>query len=308
MTVPNPTDADRREWLAGLGYALAAYGSWAFLPAFWKLLAHVSAPELVVQRIVWAPVAFGLIIWLRGRGDALRSAFKDRRALATLALSATLLAVNWLAFLYAVTTDRVLHASLGYFINPLVNVLLGMLLLGERMRRWQWLAVVLATCGVVLYATRTDGVPWISLVLAGSFGLYGFLRKTVRIDALPGSTVEMLLLILPAISFGLFLEADGRGHFGHADAITHVLFVTTGAVTALPLLWFANGVRRLPLTTIAFLQYLGPSGQFLLAVFAYDEHFGPVHLASFAAIWAGLLVFSADAWRQVRASRRAGSE
>lgn len=299
MTDDMSTSPDRRETLVGLGFGLACYGSWSVLPAFWKLLGHVPTPELLAQRVVWGFVAFFAILLLRGRVAVVWRAFKDRRTLAVLALSAALLSVNWLAFLYGVATDRVLHVSLGYFMTPLVSMLLGGLLLGERLSRWQWLAVMLAAVGVTIYATQTDSLPWISLVLAVSFGLYGFFRKTVSIDALPGSILEMLLLIGPAIGYAVVLEAGGGGHFGHADGLTHLLIVCTGLVTALPLLWFANAVRRLSLTTIGFLQYFAPSGQFVLAVFAYGEPFGRTHLFSFVAIWSGLLVFSVDSWRRL---------
>ena len=297
------TSASQRESITGLAYGLAAFGAWGIVPVFWKQLTHIPTPELLVQRVVWGLVAFLLVLWLRGRGRDLRRALTDRRALGALALSAALLASNWLTFLYAMATDRVLHASLGYFINPLVSMLLGVLLLGERLRRAQWLAVALAAVGVSLYATQTDTVPWISLVLAGTFGLYGLLRKTVAIDALPGSTIEMVVLIVPALGYGLFLQMNGQSHFGHADALTHGLFLGTGLVTALPLLWFANAVRRLPLTTVGFLQYLAPTGQFLLAIFIYDEPFGGVHLASFFAIWTGLALFTGDSWWRLRQLR-----
>lgn len=300
------TQAERREAASGLGYALAAYGTWGILPVFWKLLTHVPASELLVNRVVWGVIAFGLLVWLRGRSGDFWRAFRNRRALAILALSGALLAGNWLTFLYAMAADRVLHVSLGYFINPLVSMVLGVVLLGERLGRWQLLAVTLAIFGVGLYATQADGLPWISLVLAISFGLYGFLRKTVAIDALPGSTLEMLLLVVPALGYGVFLEVQGVGHFGHADVTTHLLLLCTGAITAVPLLWFANAVRRLSLTTIGFLQYLAPSGHFLLAVFVYDEPFGTIHLVSFVAIWVGLLVFTVDSGRRVLARPRDG--
>lgn len=290
-----------RQKVVGLSYALLAYGSWGLSPIFWKLLAGIPALELVAQRTIWGLATFaGLAFW-RGQGGAMRTALRTPRIARTLALTSLLLASNWLIFIYAIISNRVIDASLGYFMNPLVNVLLGMLLLGERLRRVQWLAVGLAAIGVLVLAMRTTGVPWIPLWLAGSFGLYGYLRKTVPVDALPGSTVEALFVTPIGLAYLLWLGPEG--HFGRVDMTMHLLLVATGAATALPLLWFTHAARRLTLTTLGFIQYFSPTLQLLLAVLVYGEEFTPARQQSFAFIWAGLLVFSVDSWRHARRRR-----
>jgi chloramphenicol-sensitive protein RarD len=300
-----------RQKVVGLSYALLAYGSWGLSPIFWKLLTGIPALELVAQRTIWGLATFaGLAFW-RGQGGAVRQALRTPRILRTLVLSSLLLSSNWLIYIYAIINNRVIEASLGYFINPLVSVVLGMLFLGERLRRVQWLAVGLAAIGVLVLAMRTTGVPWIPLWLAVSFALYGYLRKTVPVDALPGSTIEALCVTPIGVAYLVWLGP--AGHLGHVDVTTHILFVATGAVTALPLLWFTHAARRLTLTTLGFIQYSSPSLQLLLAVAVYGEEFTPARQQSFAFIWAGLLVFSVDSWRHARnrrllASRAAAAE
>jgi chloramphenicol-sensitive protein RarD len=288
---------------AGLGYGLLAYAMWGLSPIFWKALARIPSLEIVAHRTVWGLATFaGLAFW-RGQGGAIRAALRDPRILRTVLLTSVMLSSNWLIFIYATISGRVVEASLGYFINPLMNVVLGMLLLGERLRRVQWLAVALAAVGVLVLALRTTGVPWIPLVLATTFALYGYLRKTVAVDALPGSTLETLCVA--PLGLGYLVWLGSRGQFGQVDASTQLLLVATGAVTALPLLWFTHAARRLTLTSLGFLQYFSPTIQLLLAVLVYGESFSPAHQQSFGFIWAGLLVFSLDSWRQAHGRRQA---
>ena len=292
-----------RETAVGLGYGVLAYTSWGLAPIFWKALVAIPPLELVAQRTVLALLTFaGLALW-RGHAGAIRAALRTPRILRTLVLTSLLLSTNWLIFIYATVNDRVIDASLGYFINPLMSVFLGMLLLGERLRRMQWLAVGLAAVGVLVLALRTTGLPWIPLVLATSFALYGYLRKTVAVDALPGSTLETLCVTPLGVGYLLWLGSSG--HLGRVDVSTHITLVGMGAVTALPLLWFTHAARRLPLTTLGFLQYAAPSLQFGLAVLVYGEPFTTAHQQSFACIWAGLLLFSLDSWNQARNRRLA---
>lgn len=297
----NPAPATRPD-PAGYGYGIAAYAAWGVIPIFWKYLSHVPVTELIGHRVIWAFVTFAALLWLRGRAGEITPALRHRRTLAAIALSGALLAANWLTFVHAVSTDRVLHVSLGYFINPLVSVLLGMVVLGERLRTAQWLALALAAAGVLQFAVQADGLPWISLVLAGTFGFYGLVRKTVQVDALPGSTIETCLLLPAALGYLALLHAQGQGHMFRGDAATHLLLLATGLITALPLLWFTNAARRLPLAAVGFLQYLAPSLQFVLAVALFDEVFTPVHLRGFLCIWAGLALFSFDSWQRLRAT------
>jgi chloramphenicol-sensitive protein RarD len=294
-TPPDPSEIRR-----GLGYGVAAYGLWGIVPLFWKLLAHVDPIEVLAHRVVWGMLTFVITVHFARATPTLRAALGDRRTLAVMMLTGTLLAINWGVFIGAVATDHLLDASLGYFINPLVSVALGTLVLRERLRRLQWIAITCALIGVALLTWQLARVPWISLVLAGSFGLYGLVRKTARVDSLVGSTIESVLLLPLALIWLAVLAAQGGGQLGRVGIAEHLLLVATGVVTAGPLLLFTSAARRLPLATVGFLQYLAPTGQFLLAVFLYDEPFERAQLLAFGFIWIGLLVFSLDLWRQQR--------
>lgn len=281
----------------GLLYAIAAYGWWGLVPIFWKHLTHVPAAEIIAHRIVWAFLIFAGLLVARRQGPDLIAGARRQRALPLFALSSALIACNWLTFVYAMATARVLEASLGYFLNPIVSVVLGMLVMGERLRRAQWSAVGLGTLGVAQLAAQAHTLPWISLVLACSFGLYGLIRKTAPMAALPGSTLETGFALPVAALYLAFLWTTGAAHFGRLDPTTDLLLVSTGVITAAPLLWFSGAARRLPLSTLGFVQYLAPTGQFLLAVFLYGEPFTTVHLRSFACIWTGIAIYSVDSWR-----------
>lgn len=289
--------AERRR---GLWYGVAAYGLWGLVPVFWKQLAGIAPVEVLAHRAVWGLLVLVALVAVVRSGPALRAAMRDRRTLAVMACSGALIAVNWGTFVAAVTTGHLLDASLGYFINPLLSVLLGTVVLRERLRRLQWIAIALATVGVAVLTWRAGRVPWISLVLASSFAVYGLVRKQARVDTLVGSTIETALLApIAAIYLGA-LAAQGGGALGHASAGTVVLLVATGVVTAGPLLLFTAAARRLPLSTVGFLQYLAPTGQFLIAVFAFGEPFAHEQLVAFALIWAGLAAFSVDLIRSRR--------
>lgn len=297
---PEEARDGRRQGSWGVLYGVAAYSAWGIVPVFWKQLGHVGAVELLAHRTVWSLVAFAALTLAAGQRRALAAALGDRRVLLSMAATGALVSANWVLFIYAVAVDRLLDASLGYFINPLLSVLLGMLFLRERLRPAQWLALGLASAGVVHLAVRVGTVPWIALTLAGTFGVYGLLRKVVRVDSLPGSTLETSFIAPLGIAYLVSLHVQGEGALGHADAKTHVLLVATGIVTALPLVWFTNAARRLSLTTLGFLQYLAPSGQFLLAVLVYGEPFTSTQAVSFACIWTALAIFSADAALRAR--------
>jgi chloramphenicol-sensitive protein RarD len=282
---------------AGLLHGVLAYGLWGIVPAYWKLLAGIDAVELIAHRAVWGLLAFVAIVLAAGQWTALRTAMRDRRTIAVMALSSALLAINWGVFVAATLHGYLLEASLGYFINPLVSIALGTLVLRERLRRLQWIAIVLATIGVAVMTWRTGRVPWVSLVLALTFGLYGLVRKTARVDAIVGSAIETFVLAPIGV---VYLAAIGGGVIVHASLDTALLIAACGFVTAVPLVLFTSAARRLPLSTVGFLQYLAPSGQFLLAVLAYGEPLAHARLVAFAWIWAGLVVFSIDL---VRAGR-----
>lgn len=286
----------------GLAYGIGAYGLWGLAPLYWKQLRGASPLELIAHRVVWGLIAFAAMAWLASALPAVRRALADRRTVAVMALSGALLVVNWVVFVSAVATGHILDASLGYFMNPLISVALGMIVLGERMRPLQWVAIALAFAGVVV-SWQLGRAPWSSLVLAVTFGIYGLLRKTARVDSLAGSTVETAVIAPLAVIFLGVLAARGDGQLGHASLGTHLLLIATGAVTAVPLLLFTSAARRLPLSTTGFLQYLAPSGQLLLAVAVYDEEFSRGRAIAFALIWLGLIAFSVDLVRTARSAR-----
>jgi chloramphenicol-sensitive protein RarD len=248
--------------------------------------------------VVWGVIAFGVIAAAVGVGPVLRAAARDRGTLAAMALSGATLAINWGTFIWAVARGRILDASLGYFIIPLISVGLGMLVLGERLRRLQWIAIAAAAIGVAIRTWYAGGLPWISIVVAVSFGLYGLIRKVARVDSLVGSTLETALLVPVAAGYLAIVALRGGGQLGHASTATQLLLLSTGAITAVPLLLFNSAARRLPLSTLGFLQYLGPTCQFVLAIAVYGEPFAAGQLIAFGLIWLGLAVFSLDLVRR----------
>ncbi|MGN6597018.1 EamA family transporter RarD [Sphingopyxis terrae] len=287
----------------GLPFALAAYGIWGFVPLFFKLLASVPPVEVLAQRIVWSlPLCFFIMAFRRQIADYL-VALRDWRVLRMLLASALLIAVNWLVYIYSIFTDHVLAASLGYYLNPLVNVMLGMVFLGERLSRLQMMAVAIAAVGVAILLGGALDTLWISLTLAFSFGLYGLLRKVVPVGSLPGLAIETTLLMPLALAASAWYlwTGDGRG-FG-SDPKISLLLMAGGIVTAVPLLLFATAARRMSYAALGFVQYLAPTLQFLLSLFVFAEPLKPVQLACFLLIWISIAVFSFDIWRKMRADR-----
>lgn len=282
----------------GILHGALAYGMWGIVPAFWKLFAGISPVELLGHRVVWGLATLIVLVVASGRLAATRAALADRRVLLAMAGSSLLLSINWGTFVYSVSANRLLEASLGYFINPLVSVALGVAVLGEALRRPQKIAIALAAVGVIALTIHHGQPPYLALVLAGSFGFYGLVRKTAKVESLAGTTLETALVTPLAILVLGGLALRGEGALGHSSLGIHLLLVSTGVVTAVPLLLFTSAARRLPLSTVGFLQYLAPTGQFLLAVLVYDEPFSATTLGAFAVIWAALAVFSFDAWRQ----------
>ena len=289
-----------RERRLGVLAALAAFGMWGIIPVYIKAVAHVPAPELLAHRTFWSVILLLVLIVLGRRWRALRAALAEPRAWLLLAVSTSLLALNWLVFIWAITDGRVLETSLGYYINPLVNVLLGVLVLRERLNLWQGLAVALATIGVLNLTVQLGSFPWVSLTLAASFGIYGLIRKTIRLNSIEGLFVETALITPLALGYLIFLGATGAGAMGAGDRATDILLLLSGVVTALPLLAFASAARRLQYTTVGFFQYIAPTGHFLLAVFVYGEAFTGAHLITFGLIWAALAIFTADSLRAMR--------
>lgn len=293
-SVSTATPTDLRTQRAGFAYGLAAYLAWGVAPLYFKLLQAVSPWEIVAHRIAWSAV---LLVALLAWRKQLRRTWVDLHHRVTLVLligTACLITTNWLLFIYAITSGQLVQASLGYFINPLVNVLLGAVLLRERLRPVQWVAIGFAAAGVAYRTSALSGLPWIALTLAVSFALYGLLRKLARVDALAGLTIETCLATPFAIAYLFVLQARGALTFGNATAQVNLLLPLAGIVTALPLLWFTNAARRLPLSTIGLLQYLAPTLQFLIAVAVFGEPFSTDQLAAFVLIWAGLVIFTTE--------------
>jgi chloramphenicol-sensitive protein RarD len=304
-----PGASEHRHARAGLIYALGAYLAWGVVPSYFKLLAHVPPLVVLAHRVVWSVVFLLLLLLLQHKWGEVRDAVRNRRTLALLAGSTVMIAANWYVFIWAVGNGHVLHASLGYFINPLVNVLLGVVVLRERLRPGQVAGLLLAAAGVGVMTASTGGVPWVALSLALSFGFYALFRKTAHVAPLAGLSVETALL-LPLALFVVAGVVPSRilpNGVPHVSTGTGALLVAAGVVTAVPLLMFAAGAKRLRLSTLGFLQYVAPTCQFLLAVFAYHEPFRREQLISFAFIWAGLLAYTLETvvFLQGARSRRA---
>jgi chloramphenicol-sensitive protein RarD len=279
---------------AGVAYAAAAYAFWGLFPVYFRLLAGVPAPEILAHRILWSAAFLVLVVTaLRQWTETVRN-LRGRGTVPTLAATALLISSNWLTYIWAVNSGQVIEASLGYFVNPLVTVLLGVMFLRDRLSAPQKVAVALAAAGVLVLVVRAGHVPWIAFVLALTFGLYGLLRKRLRVDALSGLFAEVALLAPAALAYAGWLQLKGIGHFSSSPRVT-LLLVSSGVVTAVPLLWFAAGVSRLRLSTIGLLQYLNPTIQFAIAVFAFREPFTATYAAAFACIWASLAIYTADA-------------
>lgn len=290
---------------SALAQALGAYFIWGFLPIYFNLLKAVPPLEVVAHRIVWSVLLLLAMLYFRGRLAALWEALTTRAMLLPMLATALLIAANWLIYIWAVTNGHVAAASLGYFLNPLLNVLLGFLFLKERLTRWQWVAVGLAGVGVAILATGALDMLWISLSLALSFGIYGLIRKMAPVGPMVGLASETIILLPLAMAALAIWTVDGTGHFGALGTRTDALLLFGGVVTAVPLLLFASAARQMPYATIGLIQYIGPTIQFLLAIFLYREPLTTAHLLTFPLIWAGLLLYSWDMWRQARLGAQA---
>jgi chloramphenicol-sensitive protein RarD len=288
---------------AGIVYAALAYTCWGLFPLYFHQLAQVSTVEIVLHRVTWSLVFVLALLFALRRSAALRPVLRSPRQLGLFALSAWLLTGNWLVYIWAVNNGHVIDSSLGYFINPLVYVLLGYAVLGERPRPLQWAAVALATVGVAWLTWQSGRLPWIALVLAGSFGLYGLIRKTAPLGALEGLAVETLLTAPVAVPALLLWTLQGTSTLAHADAPTLGWLLLAGPLTAVPLLLFAAGARRITLATLGLLQYIGPTLQFALGVWVFHEPLQRERLFGFALIWAALALYSAEGLWTARRQR-----
>jgi chloramphenicol-sensitive protein RarD len=285
----------------GFTAAIAAFVIWGFFPIYLMGLTRVSALQITAHRIVWSCVF--VLAWLAASGEltTLRAAVSRKGVLIRLAASAFFIAANWLAFAWAVNHDRVLDVSLGYYIGPLINVLLGIVVLSERLDRAQWTAVAFATAGVLYLSIIAGHAPWIALTVAISFALYGLIRKTVGIDALPGLAVETILLVPFAAVYLIWCEAQGTGVLGHSNASIATLLLLSGVVTSVPLFLFAHGARRISFSTMGVIQFIGPSLQFVCGLVVFKEPFSSARGIGFAFIWIALLIYAVHGFRKAAA-------
>ncbi len=288
---------------AGVWFAVAAYGTWGVAPVYFKHLGFAAPAEVVAHRVIWSVVVLGLVIWLRGLWPTVRAL--SFRQLAGLALSGCLISANWLIFVWAIASDHMLDASLGYFINPLMNVLLGMAFFHEWLRPAQKLALLLAAVGVASEIISAGVVPWVGLALATSFAFYAVVRKRIAVGSAVGLALETTLMLPAAVIYLAVTTAAGSGALATGSATDVALLVAAGPVTVVPLVCFAAAAMRLPLSVLGFFQYLAPSAMLALAVFVYGEPFRPSQLVTFGCVWAALLIFSGEAlYHQKRFNRQ----
>jgi len=277
-----------------------AYFLWGLFPLFWPLLEPASAVEALAHRFVWSLLSVLVLIGLSRRWAQFREIWRDGRRVAFLAIASVVIAVNWGVFIWGVNNHHVIEVSLGYFINPLVTVLLGVFVLGESLRRWQWLAVAIGAVAVVVLTFDYGGLPWIALVLAGSFATYGFLKKQARLGAVESLGAETLLLAPFGLAYLIWLQVVGQATFGHAGLNNALLLASTGIVTAIPLLLFGGAATRVSLTTLGILQYLGPALQFVFGLLIFHEPMTEAAWIGFVLVWLALVIFTVDGLRHHR--------
>ncbi|AUJ71244.1 MULTISPECIES: EamA family transporter RarD [Pseudoalteromonas] len=280
--------------------AVLAFFMWGLAPIYFKQLVHVDAIEILIHRVVWSVFFIALIVLAKQQWPKIKAILANPKLLAMLTLTALLLGFNWGLFIWSVNNGFMLDASLGYYINPLLNVLLGMLFLSERLRTAQKFAVLLAIVGVVLQLISFGSFPVIAFSLAGSFAIYGLLRKTLAVESLPGLLVEALILTPIALAYWWWVEPSATSNLWNNDWYTNTLLISAGVVTTLPLLCFTAAAKRIPYTTLGFFQYIGPSLMFILAVLFYGEAFDAERAITFAFIWGALVMFSFDSYRDKR--------
>ncbi|ESW65364.1 EamA family transporter RarD [Mesorhizobium sp. M0761] len=289
-------DADSKA-RSGFLLALGAYLLWGLLPFYMKAVAHLPLIEVIAHRIVWSvPIAAAVLVWA-GRTADFKAAIRSPRSIAMAALTATLISVNWAIYVWAISVDRTVETALGYYINPLVSIVVGALLLGEKLDRLQIAAVLLAAVAVAVLTVDAGKLPWVSLALAFSFAAYGFFRKTLPIGPSQGFLLEVLLLSVPALAYIVFLVVNGQDHFISSNGTDMALLIGCGPVTSVPLLLFAFGAKLLRLSTIGIMQYIAPTMVFLIAVLIFDEPFGTTQAIAFALIWAALAMYSWSMFR-----------
>jgi chloramphenicol-sensitive protein RarD len=287
----------------GVWLGIGAYAIWGLFPIYWNWLHQVPALQILGHRIVWSFVLLAIVIVVARQWHAFRAEALHARIIRIYFAAAVLLSINWLTYVWGVNAGYVIETSLGYFINPLLSVLLGVIILHERLRRAQWIAVGLAAAGVTYLTFAYGSLPWIALTLAFSFGLYGLVKKTAPLGALHGLTLETAVVFVPMLLYLIFAEVRGEGVFLHSDGISTLLMIGAGVVTVVPLLMFAAAVRIIPLSLIGILQYIAPTLQFLIGVLIFKEPFSPAQSIGFGLVWLAVIVFTSENfWARRRAA------
>ncbi len=286
--------SDKRKSIAGTVYTVISFAMWGVLPGYWKMLQSVPADEIVCHRIIWTFVISIVLVLFTGRREALLNILKNRKFRVIVFFSSLTIVSNWLIYVYAVNTGHIVEASLGYFINPLVSILLGMIVLRERLTRIQITALILAACAVIYMAVDLGSFPWIALSLAFTFGLYGLIKKMGDLDSIASLGVETLFLLPAAGYIIIFKEYSGTGAMGNSSLALVLVLLGTGVVSAVPLFLFAQGARMIPLSRIGFIQYISPSIMLLIGVAVYGENFSFTHTVSFSLIWCALILYTSS--------------
>jgi len=293
---------NHKNHLAGIGFGLLAYGIWGFFPLYFRQLSHISPMDVLSNRAVWGCIFVTVLLTLRQRWSKVLAVFKMPRQLAMLALAALLVGSNWLMFLWAVANQQVVASSLGYFLTPLVNVLLGLVVLKERLNKLEWISVGLAVAAIFNEVISLGSLPWVSLFLAATFGTYGLVRKQVPVDAISGLWLETLAMLPVCGIYALWMAQSGHQVFAPESGLTAILLIGAGILTALPLMFFAAATQRLDLATVGMLMYINPTMQFITAIWIFGEPMQMARLVSFGLIWIGLFIFSGSMWRKMRRS------
>ena len=295
------------EFKQGVLYALCAYTLWGFAPLYFKLIQQIGPLEIIMHRIFWSCVLLFLLVLLTGQVKVVIEVLRQPKKMLWLALTSLLIGVNWLVFIWAVNNDRMLEASLGYFINPLFNVALGMLFFNERLPKFQLFAVALAGFGVVLQLIVYGSIPWVSLSLASSFGIYGLIKKKIQLKAIPSLFIETAILVPFALIYWWMLESS-TANFSLNDLSLNLIIISSGIVTTLPLLAFSAAATKIPYYMLGLFQYIGPSLMFIMAILMFGEELDQSKLTTFGFIWVALLIFVFDIWRNVRRKKRLARE
>ncbi|MGP4080715.1 EamA family transporter RarD [Pseudalkalibacillus sp. R45] len=278
--------------VVGMFYTLAAFIAWGVLPIYWYFLKGIPAYEIFAHRILWSFLFAAFILLLIGGWPQVKKVLANRVQASWVFLAAVLISANWFIFIWAVTSNHVIGASLGYYINPLLSIALGVIIFREKLNHWKIISLLLAATGVLIMTIQFGQVPWVALIIASTFALYGVVKKVVKVEPLVSVTLETLFILPIVLSYLLFLQVKGTAALGHVSILETIFLLGAGAVTALPLLWFSKGAQKIPLSTIGFLQYINPTIQLLVGIYFFHETFTNTHLISFGFIWVALTLFS----------------